>query len=119
MSYTTDVATELMELEAGKTCCRKAFLLGLFFGADTEQNNRIKAEFRSEEIAKAASEILKRQFSAEPEIVKVGRAEDISGELRLPRRHCFLSCRLLTKKVERRRYPLLWAFDAQPVRIAF
>lgn len=63
-----------MELELSKTCCRKAFLLGLFFGAQTEQNNRIMAEFRSEEIAKAALEILKRQFSSEPELIKVGRA---------------------------------------------
>ena len=74
MSYTNEVISELMEVTQGKTCCRKAFLFGMFFAATTDQNNRINAEFRGEEIAISAAEILKRQFSSSPEITKFGHA---------------------------------------------
>lgn len=74
MSFTTDVVSELMEAPQGKTCCRKALLFGLFFGALVQENNIIKAEFRSEEIANKAAEILKKQFSSVPEVSEVRRA---------------------------------------------
>ena len=74
MSFTTEVISELMEAEQGKTCCRKAFLFGVFFGASVEKNNVIRADFRSEDVALKAAEILKRQFSATPEIFKFCRA---------------------------------------------
>ena len=74
MSFTTDVISELMEAPQGKTCCRKAMLFGLFFGALVQENNTIRCEFRNEEIANKASEILKKQFSSAPEVFEVRRA---------------------------------------------
>ncbi len=74
MSFTDEVVMELLEAEQGRTCCRKALLFGLFFGASTEKNNIINADFRSQEIANAAAEILKKQFSSAPEVLAVKRA---------------------------------------------
>ena len=74
MSFSTSIITELMEAELHKTCCKKALVFGLFFGAITEGENAIKAEFRSLDIANKAAEILKKQFSATPLISEVKRA---------------------------------------------
>lgn len=66
MSFTTDTAEELLSLPTGKTCCKKALTLGLFFGAIAgKEKNSIEAVFRSEAICSLASELLKKQFSAE------------------------------------------------------
>lgn len=76
MSFTNDVIAELMAAQCSKTCCRKAMLFGLFCSAslDSQQKNRIYAEFRSEEIASFASDILRRQFASEGEIAQLARA---------------------------------------------
>lgn len=74
MSFTTDVIGELMELELHKTCCRKAMLFGLFYGASLEENKKIRAEFKSREIAEMAATILARQFSAAPTVEETARA---------------------------------------------
>ena len=75
MSFTTDTAEELLSLPTGKTCCKKALTLGLFFGATAgKEKNTIEAFFRSEEICALASELLKKQFSAEAVTEKRVRA---------------------------------------------
>lgn len=74
MSFSEKLIAELMDSELQKTCCRKSMLFGLFFGAQPEDENRIRADFRSYDIAYRAAEILKRQFSAAPEITEVRRA---------------------------------------------
>lgn len=66
MSFTTDTAEELLSLPTGKTCCKKALTLGLFFGAVIgEEKNALEVFFRSEEICALAAELLKKQFSTE------------------------------------------------------
>ena len=74
MSFATEVIDELMALERSKTCCRKAMLFGLFFGASLEDGRTVRAEFRNEEIAAVAAEILSRQFSADASVECVSRA---------------------------------------------
>ncbi len=74
MSFSEKLIAELMDAELQKTCCRKSMLFGLFFGAQPENENIIRADFRSYAIALRAAEILKRQFSASPEITEVRRA---------------------------------------------
>lgn len=74
MSFSSEVVDELMGLELSKTCCRKAMLFGLFFGASFEEPKTVRAEFRNGEIATKAAEILKKQFSADAEIEAICRA---------------------------------------------
>ena len=65
MSFTADVNRELISQEIGKTCCRKALLLGMFFGSKSQAvDNNVSAVFRMREAADLAAELLKRQFSA-------------------------------------------------------
>jgi len=77
MSFTTDTAAELLALPIGKTCCRKAFLLGLFFGGKSElDKGTVTAFFRMEELADMAKDLLKKQFSSQAgieQIVYAGR----------------------------------------------
>ncbi len=86
MSFSEKLISELMDAELQKTCCRKSMLFGLFFGAQPESENRIRADFRSNSIAQRAAEILKKQFSASPEITEVRRAG-----------RCFYSVSAVTK----------------------
>ena len=75
MSFTKDVCTELLTVQQKKTCCRKAFLLGLALSARTEGDTLI-SYFYHEETAALAREMLDRIFHAEPtlsEIVREGR----------------------------------------------
>ena len=66
MSFTTETVEELLGLQGGKTCCRKALLLGLFFsGRVLEGKNTAEAVFRTEEIGRLAEELLKKQFSSD------------------------------------------------------
>lgn len=76
MSFTIEVINELLTADCSKTCCRKAMLFGLFFAAkpDTEKKYGICAEFKTQDIAKFASKILQKQFSAESEIKETARA---------------------------------------------
>ena len=69
MSFTTDVAEELLSLPIGKTCCRKALLFGLFFGGKSRADgNIVTAAFKYEGAANLACELLSKQFSAKAEI---------------------------------------------------
>lgn len=63
-----------MEIVPGKTCCRKALVFGLFFGASVQENKIISAEFSNSEVAEGVAAILTRQFSAAPQIEKRARA---------------------------------------------
>lgn len=74
MSFTIDIIDELVELGNEKTCCRKALLFGLFFGAQRVEKKLVLAEFKTENSAMLAVKVLKRQFSAEPECFEVNRA---------------------------------------------
>lgn len=66
MSFTMTVIDELTAHEYDKTCCKKAFLFGLFFSAERIQGRTVRAEFKTERSALSAVEILKKQFSSEP-----------------------------------------------------
>lgn len=74
MSFTVEIIDELVSLEYDKTCCRKALLFGLFFGAERVEKKLVCAEFKTENSARLALDVLKRQFSAEPELFEVKRA---------------------------------------------
>lgn len=74
MSFTTDVISEIILSEKSKTCCKKAFLYGLFFGATVDDQRNVCARFKTEESALAACRILERQFSTEVRPVAVIRA---------------------------------------------
>lgn len=74
MSFTTEIIDELVAVPRDKTCCRKALLYGLFFGAERIEKKLVLAEFKTEGSAKLAFDILKNQFSAEPESFETVRA---------------------------------------------
>ena len=76
MSFSLKVIDELVSREYEKTCCKKAFVFGLFFGAEKLSKNEVRAEFKTESSANFAVELIKKQFSAEPvfePIVRAGR----------------------------------------------
>lgn len=75
MSFTKDVCTELLTVQNKKTCCRKAFLLGLVLSARNDGDTLV-SYFYHKETATLAKELLDRIFHAEPtlsEIVRAGR----------------------------------------------
>ena len=76
MSFTTDISNELLSIQMPKTCCRKAMLYGMLFGAKHIGGNVVSVEFKTQESAQRAVQILGAQFSlnVEPrEITVVGR----------------------------------------------
>lgn len=74
MSFTFDIINELAENCPEKTCCMKAFLFGLFFGAEKVSEKELRAEFKTEESAGKAVMILKKQFAASPDVKQIVRA---------------------------------------------
>lgn len=74
MSFTTDVIKELLDAPLPKTCCRKAMLYGMLFGATRLDKNEVFVEFRTYESAQKAAQILKNQFSLEVGIQEIARA---------------------------------------------
>lgn len=74
MSFTLDIINELTEREPEKSCCKKSFLLGLFFGAEKISKTEVRAEFKTEQSAEIAVSILKKQFSADPTVEPIVRA---------------------------------------------
>lgn len=75
MSFTTDVADELLHLSVKKNCCRRALLLGMLFSAEyAEEECRVR--FYHEETAYLTQQLLNRIFhvAAEPmSALRVGR----------------------------------------------
>ena len=74
MSFSTQIIEELLGLDFEKTCCKKAFLFGMLFGAQKGEGKKAVAEFKTEQSVVAAAEILKKQFAAEPELFCINRA---------------------------------------------
>ena len=74
MSFTTDIVDELTALPAGKPCCRKALLFGLFYRGVRQDGFAVRTAFRSEQAANLAAELLKKQFSTECEREETCRA---------------------------------------------
>ena len=74
MSFTVDIINELVGKTHEKTCCKKAFVFGLFFGAEKLSKSEVRAEFKTEESADLAVSLLKKQFTAEPSLEPIVRA---------------------------------------------
>lgn len=74
MSFTLDIINELTLREPEKSCCKKSFLFGLFFGAEKLSKTEVRAEFKTEQSALLAVSILKRQFSADATLEPIVRA---------------------------------------------
>ena len=74
MSFTVDIINELVGRIHEKTCCKKAFVFGLFFTAERLSKSEVRAEFKTEESAKSAVSLLKKQFTAEPKFESIVRA---------------------------------------------
>lgn len=73
MSFTADVCTELLTVQQKKSCCRKAFLLGLVLSARIEKDDLV-LYFYHEATATLAKEMLDRIFRAEPVLSRIVRA---------------------------------------------
>ena len=82
MSFTTETVGELLDLPIGKTCCRKALLLGLFFGGKTLDDRMVETVFRTDEIGILACELLKKQFSADSSVEQITHAGRIMFTVR-------------------------------------
>ena len=79
MSFTSEIVKEALSLPIKKTCCRKAFALGLFFGSKrTEGEKRFTAVFAESETAETAADILSRVFRVPSETVRQNIAGRIS-----------------------------------------
>lgn len=74
MSFTEEIVAELCELPLGKNCCKKAFLMGLFFDAVAEEDKRVTGRFRTEHAAELAYSLLESRFSVHGELVEERRA---------------------------------------------
>lgn len=74
MSFTTDVCEELVALNVGKNCCRKALLCGLFCNAEAIDDRYVKATFKSAHSAEYAAFLLESRYSATSEIEETARA---------------------------------------------
>ncbi|MBQ8331382.1 MAG: DNA-binding protein WhiA [Clostridia bacterium] len=75
MSFTTDVTEELLRLPLKKTCCRKALLLGLFFGCrEQSEDGTMTLYLYSKGTAELAKELLQRIYHAEATVAEVVRA---------------------------------------------
>ena len=74
MSFATDVSNELLSVPLSKTCCRKAILFGMFFCAKHPDSNVVSVEFKTNDSAQRAAQILKAQFSLDAQIEEKIRA---------------------------------------------
>lgn len=74
MSFTTDVCEELVALNTGKNCCKKALLCGLFWNAEMIDGQCVRATFKNAHSAEYASFLLEARYSAPSEIEETARA---------------------------------------------
>lgn len=74
MSYTDEVINELVQSDVQKTCCRKAMIFGMMYGASREGEKGVRALFKARSIAERAAYILQKQFSAKAELSEITRA---------------------------------------------
>lgn len=78
MSFSNDIKKEALAVQTKKTCCRKAFALGLFIGAVAEDEKKsLVSVFTDEEIAKAAADILGRVFHVSAEVF----SQNVAGRI--------------------------------------
>ncbi len=76
MSFTFKVIDELLDVKPHKTCCKKAFLYGLFASAQLLDGGFVRAEFHRADVAELAAEIIAKQFATEllsEQYVRAGR----------------------------------------------
>lgn len=73
MSFATDVIDELMIAELHKTCCKKAMLCGLLINATVSETKAIRAQFKREDSALMAVDVLKKQFASEARLESYSR----------------------------------------------
>ncbi len=79
MSFTNEIKSEAVSVQNKKTCCRKAFALGMFMGAKCEEEKKeYVSVFPDMEIAEAAAEMLSKVFRSESEIKKQNVAGRVS-----------------------------------------
>lgn len=79
MSFTGEIINEALSLPIKKTCCRKAFALGLFFGARQVEGEKLfVSSFAERETAEAAAEILEKIFRTSSDIQRRNVAGRIS-----------------------------------------
>ena len=74
MSFTTDVCEELVSLNIGKNCCKKALICGLFWQAETFGGNGVRARFKDAHVAEYAVLMLESRYSLDAEIEESVRA---------------------------------------------
>ena len=68
MSFSNEIKTEAVAIEIKKTCCRKAFALGLFMGAKEDAEQKLLISVYTDEIlARTAADILARIFRVQSE----------------------------------------------------
>lgn len=79
MSFTNEVKSEAVSVQNKKTCCRKAFALGMFMGAKAaEEKKEYVSVFPDSEIAEAAADLLRRVFRTDAEVKKQNVAGRVS-----------------------------------------
>ena len=83
MSFADTVRADLLTVPAGKNCCRRALIGGLFIAAVPEPAGKgAVARFRTAPIADHAAEQLRVQFGATAERGRVGRCGRFYEEVR-------------------------------------
>lgn len=83
MSFTDEIKKEAIAVQNKKTCCRKAFSLGLFMGSRAEDGQKSLVSFFSgEEIARTAAELLLKVFHTKAEVFQQNIAGRISYGVR-------------------------------------
>ena len=79
MSFTDEIKKEAIAVQNKKTCCRKAFSLGLFLGSRSEEGQKsLISVFSSEDTAKCAEELLLKIFHVKAETFRKNVAGRIS-----------------------------------------
>lgn len=58
MSFSNELKSELVAIQIKKNCCKKSFLYGLLYQAESLEKNRFRVKFLSAEIADLASRLL-------------------------------------------------------------
>ena len=83
MSFTDEIKREAIAVQNKKTCCRKAFSLGLFLGGRSEEGQKsLISVFSSEDTAKRAEELLLKVFHVKSEVFRQNVAGRISYGVR-------------------------------------
>lgn len=83
MSFSNDIKKEAIAVQIKKTCCRKAFALGLFMGAKAEEEKKsFVSVFSDETLAHTAADMLDKVFHVKSETFRQNVAGRISYGIR-------------------------------------